>query len=183
MKYFLSFLLVFCLTYSLACLPANARCPRQVGACATPIASIPALPGDNADMAEAVARGFGNRIAIGPYREATLAVRAWRAGATPNDPDDLNARLGRTPRFTACQKATMAVMALEMVNSFSPGTIPPQVLAMAIQLQQVACGIPPTPTPVPKATAQATSTVIHRLLLPVRGRLFPNRRHLFTYRY
>lgn len=127
---------------------------------------------DQADMAEAVARGFGSRIAIGPYREATQAIRAWRAALTgPNDPDmltKLQTELGRTPRFTACQKATMAVIGLEMVNSFSPGTIPPQVLALAIQLQAQACGTPVPPVPtlapigkIPKVPTKAIKPVIH----------------------
>ncbi len=116
---------------------------------------------EQADMAEAVARGFGSRLALGPFRDATLAIRAWRADTPVNDLAKLQARLGRTPRFTACQKATMAVMALEMVNSFSPGTIPPQVLAMAIQLQQAACGTPtPTPIPVPTPTPVPTPALI-----------------------
>ena len=129
-----------------AAVPAPCDC-KAVG--------LPQASDDQADMAEAVARGFGSRLAVGPYREATLAVRAWRAGATPNDPNDLTAKLGRTPRFTACQKATMAVIALEMVNSFSPGTIPPQVLALAIQLQQQVCNAP-VPTPAKVATKHLT---------------------------
>jgi C1A family cysteine protease len=115
---------------------------------------------DNADMAEAVARGFGSRLAIGPFKEATTAVRAWRA-SDGNDLKKLQARLDRTPRFTECQKATMALIALEMTNSFSPGTIPPQVIQLAIQLQAAACSAPPVPTlapigkipPVPKKHA------------------------------
>ena len=116
---------------------------------------------EQADIAEAVARGFGSRIAIGPFRECTLAVRDWRAGTAPTDPNDLTTRLGRTPRFTACQKATMAVIALEMTNSFSPGTIPPQVLALAIQLQQSACNqpVPPTPTKAIKLAEPTTVTI------------------------
>lgn len=112
-----------------------------------------------ADVAEAVSRGFGSRIAIGPFHEATLAVRTWRAEPAPAGETDaglarLQGHLNRTPRFTACQKATMAVIGLEMVNSFSPGTIPPQVLALAIQLQAQACKtpvppVPPVPVPVP----------------------------------
>ena len=116
---------------------------------------------EQADIAEAVARGFGSRIAIGPFRECTLAVRDWRAGTAPTDPNDLTTRLGRTPRFTACQKATMAVIALEMTNSFSPGTIPPQVLALAIQMQQAACNtpVPPTPTKAIKLAEPTTVTI------------------------
>ena len=108
---------------------------------------------DTADIAEAVSRGFGSRLAIGPFREMTLAVRAWRA-EDQNDLGKLQTRLGRTPRFTACQKATAAVIALELTNSFSPGTIPPQVLALAIQLQQAACA-----TPVPPAQGVPTRAI------------------------
>ena len=116
--------------------------------------AVRASSDDQADMAEAVARGFGSRLAVGPYRDVTMAIRQWRGGLTgPSDPDaltKLQAILGRTPRFTACQKATIAVIALELTNSFSPGTIPPQVLALAIQLQAAACGTPiPTLAPVP----------------------------------
>ena len=112
---------------------------------------------DLADLTEAVARGFGHRLAIGPYREATLAVRAWRGEAASSGETDggfarLRSRLDRTPRFTPCQKATMALIALEMVNSFSPGTIPPSVIAIAVQLQAAACGTPVPPTPVPVPT-------------------------------
>ena len=121
---------------------------------------------DAADMAEAVARGFGHRLAIGPYREATLAVREWRASDN-NDLPKLQARLNRTPRFTACQKATMAVIALEMVNSFSPGTIPPQVLAIAIQVQQAACATPAqgVPTRAKPKTAPATNWLSTQFVL------------------
>jgi hypothetical protein len=141
---------------------ADGQCgrPSATVTALPPIAAIPALPSaisdDQADMAEAVARGLGSRLAIWTCREATLAIRAWRSEPIPAGETDgglarLQGHLGRTPRFTACQKATMAVIALEMVNSFSPGTIPPQVLVLAEQIQAAACGtpVPPTPTPTP----------------------------------
>jgi hypothetical protein len=148
------------------CVPCQARHPLRPwldaspcanGQCQQPAPAIPPLPvasaaDDQADMAEAVARGFGSRLAVGPYRECTLAVREWLASDN-HDLGKLQDRLGRTPRFTACQKAEMAVIALEMVNSFSPGTIPPQVLTLALQLEAAACGTPtPTPNPVPIPT-------------------------------
>lgn len=96
---------------------------------------------DQADMAEAVARGFGSRFAIGPHKDVTLAIRGWRAQVAVNDPEGLtklNVLLGRG-KLTPCQKATAALIGLEMVNAFSPGTIPPTVIALAVQLQQQAC--------------------------------------------
>lgn len=153
-----------------ACQAADAQLAADLAALVNPAPfyGVPhkaaAAQDDKADMAEAVARGFGSRLALGPFRDATLAIRAWRADTPVNDLAKLQARLGRTPRFTPCQKATMAVIALEMVNSFSPGTIPPQVLAMAIQLQQAACGTPtPTPIPVPTPTPVPAPALIQPL--------------------
>ena len=141
----------FVQTLPAACAPA-ACAPNACG----PIQAIPLVTTEYQEM-EAVCRGLEGGIAIGPFREATLAVREWKV-SDGNDLTKLQDRLNRTPRFTACQKATMAVIALEMTNAFSPGTIPPQVLALAIQLQAQACGTPvpvpvPTPTPVPVPTS------------------------------
>ena len=104
---------------------------------------------DDVDGAQAAIAGLGGRAILGPHREVALAIRQWRANLQPNDPNaltNLQAALGRG-KLTPCQKATYAVIALEMVNSFSPGTIPPQVLAMAIQIQQQVCNTPVPPTP------------------------------------
>ena len=127
-------------------MPAFAQTPHQdIYDSLTAPAASPQQ--DDVDAAQAVIAGFGNRIAIGPHRDVTLLIRQWRAdmAAAPAGIDvlkSLQATLGRG-KLTPCQKATMAVIALEMVNSFSPGTIPPQVLAMAIQLQQAACAKTP----------------------------------------
>jgi len=115
------------------------------------------LPNDDlADLSEAVSRGFGSRLAVGPYRVVTLAVRSHIAdlkAGTGGSSDDkfraaLTSALAPSPQ-RACRVATVAVLFLEMAPAFGLN-IPnyAQVLAIAQQLEAQACGTP-VPTPVP----------------------------------
>jgi C1A family cysteine protease len=119
---------------------------------------------DMADLTEAVARGYGTRVAVGPYREVTLACRQYIADLKANRPEAasnyqaaMNEALGRTPNpARACKLATAAVIFLEVAPLFGLN-IPDyaQALALAQQLQAQACSTPvPTPVPVPVPTTK-----------------------------
>ena len=107
------------------------------------------LPNDDlADLSEAVSRGFGSRLAMGPYRVVTLAVRSHiadlKAGGSGDDKfrAALTSALAPSPQ-RACRVATVAVIFLEMAPAFGLN-IPnyAQVLAIAQQLEAQACGTP-----------------------------------------
>ena len=110
--------------------------------------TMPQLSDDAADMGEAVARGLGGRLALGPYRGLTLALRQMRADVAAGRTDagdryinSIRTQIGINPQ-KACTMATFAVLGLEMANAFG-ANIPPSALAAAIMLQQQLCNQPP----------------------------------------
>ena len=118
------------------------------------------LNDDAADIGEAFARGLGNRLALGPYRGLTWALRQARldAAAGRTDTGDryiaaVQAEISINPQ-RACTMATFAVLGLEMANAFG-ANIPPSALAAAIALQQQLCAKSTTgkPTLAPKRGA------------------------------
>jgi hypothetical protein len=123
---------------------------------------------DDAAFANAIDEGFHGRNVLGIYRGVNSIAKQYiadlKAGKGQAAVDLFKAnttaeltRLGRTPSpQRQCTIATFAVIGLEMTNAFSPGTIPPQVLAIAVQLQAQLCGTTgnkPCPTCVPHKAA------------------------------
>jgi hypothetical protein len=102
-------------------------------------------PDDAADFTEAVARGYGSRIAFGPYRNVTLAVQQCRReGDAAKYQAAISGALAPNPQ-RACRVATFAVIGLNMANAFG-ANIPQSVIDQAIALQKQLCT---TPVPVP----------------------------------
>lgn len=115
---------------------------------------------DDADFAQAIMAGFGNRIAIGPYRQVTLAVRQYQADKAVGRTDAADrfrtAIAGITPNpQRKCTLATIGVLVAEFIPMFDPSMTPAQaaaILKAAQELQALACGTPP-PTKAPHKAA------------------------------
>lgn len=100
---------------------------------------------DIADIGEAFARGLGSRLAIGPYRGSTLALRQLRTdlAAARTDAKEryiaaVQAQISVNPQ-RACTIATFAVIGLEMANAFG-ANVPQSVIDAAIALRNQVCG-------------------------------------------
>ena len=125
----------------------------EASICSEPSAAV---GDDAADLAEAVARGYGSRFAFGPYRGVTQAIQRFRAdGDAAAYQTSMEAALGAPNPQRACRIATFAVIGLEMANAFG-ANIPASVITEAIALENQVCGtpvpippLPPIPVPTP----------------------------------
>lgn len=157
-------ILVLMLAGSLPCLGAQ-PCP-----CAR---SAAVANDDAADIGEAFARGVGDRMAIGPYRGLTWALRQARADVTAGRTDAgdryaaaIQAEVKINPQ-RACTIATFAVIGLEMANAFG-ANIPATVIAEAVALEQQICGASKSaakPVPVKLTLAPITNWLSPQFIL------------------
>ena len=122
----------------------------------TAVAAAPTQ--DDVDFAEAIIRGYGDRVAVGPYRGVTKAIQQYRADLTAGRADAKSrfeatwavVRPAPNPQ-RKCNLATMAVAITPAMIEMMDPTMPPAQLAEIVygleMVQAMACGTPVPPTP------------------------------------